>query len=88
MILGQIEVTAQVEQGGLFDRSTHAGGLHETVGEVGLAGASAARSGATDEHLPMLHQNKVLCSFCLKYYGTTFHFLEQALIESWTYERF
>ena len=40
LILGQIEVAAQIEPGGLLDHATDTGGLHEAVGDVGLAGAS------------------------------------------------
>ena len=43
---------SEIEQGGLLDHATDTGGLHEAVGDVGLAGASAARSGATDKHSP------------------------------------
>ena len=50
MHLGQIEVAAQVEQGGLLDGIAHSRALHQAVGDIGLAGDAVAGLRAANEH--------------------------------------
>lgn len=50
MRLGQIEVAAQVEQGGLLDGVAHSGAVHQAVGHIGLARDAIAGLGAANEH--------------------------------------
>ena len=74
LILGQIEVAAQVEQCGLLDGAADPRSLDQAIGRVGLAGRAIAGLGAPDEHLSMLHESAASGSSLTKYYGTTFHF--------------
>ena len=74
LLLGQIEVAAQVEKGGLLDAGTDPGGLDQAVGRVGLAGGAIAGLSAPDEHFMMLHEMSARGASVTKYYGTTFHF--------------
>ncbi|HQQ70708.1 MAG TPA: hypothetical protein PLL92_10400, partial [Alicycliphilus sp.] len=50
MHLGQIEVTAHIEQGALFDGLALPGAVHQAVGDIGLAGDAVAGLGAANEH--------------------------------------
>ena len=50
MRLGQIEVAAQVEQGGLLDGAANALTVHQAVGDIGLARDAIAGLGAANEH--------------------------------------
>jgi len=74
LIPRQIEVAAQIEQRGLLDAAADPSGLHQAVGDVGLAGYAAAGLGAPDEHVSMLHETTADGSSVTQYYGTTFHF--------------
>lgn len=74
LLLGQIEVAAQVEQRGLLDGTADPRSLNEPVGPVGLAVSAIAGLGTPDEHPSMLHEMAVGGSFVTNYYGTTFHF--------------
>ncbi len=74
LLVGQIEVAAQVEQRGLPDGAADPRSLDQAVGRVGLAGRAIAGLGTPDEHLSMLHEIAASGSSLTKYYGTTFHF--------------
>ena len=74
LLLGQIEVTAQIEQRGLLDGAADPRSLNQAVGRVGFAGHAIAGLGTPDEHLSMLHEIAASASSPAKYYGTTFHF--------------
>ena len=76
--LRQIEVAAQVEQGGLLDGAADPRTLNQAEGRVGLAVSAIARLGTPDEHLSMLHEKAAGGSSVTQYYGTTFHFSSKA----------
>jgi hypothetical protein len=74
LVLRQIEVAAQNEQGGLLDAGAHTDAVHQAVGDVGLTGVAVAGLGAPDGHAPMVHGICRKISPKRKYYGTTNYF--------------
>ena len=72
MLRRQIEVAAQVEQGGLLDGVARTGAVHQAVGDIGLTRDAIAGLGAANKHATMLHQKSSTTPQKSKYYGTTF----------------
>ena len=56
MLLGQIEVAAQVKHGGLLDGIARSGAMHQAVGDIGLTRAAISGLGAANKHAQMLHE--------------------------------
>ena len=52
--LGDVKVTAQVEQRGLFDHGSNAHAFDQTIGVVDLFGLFAVGGGASDKHTEMI----------------------------------
>ena len=71
VVLGDIEVSSEIEQGALSDFVADAFGAHEAVGEVGLAGGGGAGLGASDEHGREGSGGRPLVQYSQDLYGTT-----------------
>ena len=58
MRLGQVEVAAEVEEGGLANAPAFAPALDQAEGVVDLAGGGSAGGGAANEHAPRVARDK------------------------------
>jgi hypothetical protein len=52
--LDNVKVTAQIEQGGLFDHAANTHTFNQSIGVIDLFGLLAVGDGASDEHAAMI----------------------------------
>ncbi len=71
VVLLDLEVSPQIEQGALAHLGADAFGTNEAMGEIRLAGVGAARLGSADEHRATVAQGAIRRNACRIFYSTT-----------------
>ena len=69
VVLGDLEVSSQIEQGALLHLRAGAFGAHEAEGEIAVADTAGA--GASDEHADTIAGAGLGCNTSNIFYGTT-----------------
>ena len=71
VVLLDLEVSSQIEQGALTYFGADSFGANEAMGEVRLAGVGATGLGAADEHRGTVARGALRCNTYRIFYGTT-----------------